>query len=115
MSMRLTSIQWGIVAATAVTALIHLFLGFQFISDVLGVVFILNGLGYLVLVVGLYFVPQLAAQRSLLRWVLLGYTAVTFVLYFVFNGADSFSSLPGLITKVVELALMALLWLDRSG
>jgi len=115
MSKRLTSIQWGIVAATVVTALIHLFLGFQFIADALGIVFILNGLGYIVLVVGLYFAPQLAAQRSLLRWVLLGYTAVTFVLYFVFNGAASFNSVPGLVTKAVELALMALLWLDRGG
>lgn len=115
MSRRLSGIQWGIVAATAVTALIHLILGFNFISDALGVIFVLNGLGFIALVVGLYFTPQLAAQRSLLRWVLLGYTAVTFVLYFVFNGAASFSSVPGLVTKAVELALMALLWLDRGG
>ena len=75
--------------------------------------FILNAVGYLVLIVALYFIPQLAGQRALIRWVLLGYTAVTFVLYFVFNWPDVWGP-AGLFDKAVELVLMILLWLDRN-
>ncbi|MCZ7668819.1 MAG: hypothetical protein M5U34_17265 [Chloroflexi bacterium] len=47
--------------------------------------FLLNGVGYLALIIALYFIPQLAGQRALIRWALLAFTAVTFVLYFAFN------------------------------
>lgn len=101
--------RYAIIALTVVTALIHLGLGISF-SDPM---FILNGVGYLVLIVALYFIPQLAGQRALIRWVLLAYTAVTFVLYFVFNWPDIWGP-AGLIDKAVELVLIILLWLDRK-
>lgn len=110
MKAALSSRQWAIVGLTVATAVIHLLLGFG-ATDVL---FILNGLGYLVLVVCLYFVPQLAAQRSLIRWALLGFTAVTFILYFAFNWPEIWGPL-GLATKAIELALIILLWLDRGN
>lgn len=107
-----SSRQIGILVLAAITALIHLFLGFASLGDgFFGVIFILNGLGYLVLA-GLYLAPQFNAQRSLIRWALLGYTAVTFILYFAFNWPDIWSPV-GLGSKAAELALMILLWLDR--
>jgi hypothetical protein len=44
----------------------------------------------------------------------MGFTAVTFLLYFLFNWPDILSPL-GLIDKAVELALLILLWLDRGS
>ncbi|MCP4361447.1 MAG: hypothetical protein GY796_25835 [Chloroflexi bacterium] len=112
MKLPLSSRQWIIVGLTAATAVIHLILGFGVIGET-NPLFILNGVGYLVLIVGLYFLPQLAAQRGLIRWALLGYTAVTFILYFVFNWPEVWGPL-GLIDKATELILIIMLWLDKE-
>ena len=101
--------RYAIVALTVITAIIHLALAFNPFNPL----FILNGVGYLVLIVALYFIPQLAGQRALIRWALLAYTAITFVLYFVFNWPDIWGPL-GLIDKAIELVLMILLWLDKN-
>ncbi len=101
-----------ISALTLATAVIHLILGFQF-NDTL---FLLNGAGYIVLLAALYFIPALSdSMRNLVRWAFILYTAVTIVLFFVFNGADAFNSIMGLITKVIEVALVVFLWLDRGN
>ena len=104
------NLSYVIIILTLLTAGIHLFLGLT-LPDTL---FILNGLGYIALLIGLYFVPQLAGMRKWIRWVFILYTAVTIILFFVFQGADAFSSVLGLVTKVIELALIVLLWLDRG-
>lgn len=101
--------RYAIIALTVLTALIHLGLGISSSDPI----FILNGVGYIVLIVALYFIPQLAGQRALIRWVLLAYTAVTFILYFVFNWPDIWGP-AGLIDKAIELVLIILLWLDRK-
>ena len=103
--------QYAIIALTLATAVIHLILGFMS-GGAFGAVFILNGLGYIVLLVALYFVPQLVAQRSMIRYALLLFTAVTFILYFAFNWPDIWSPM-GLIDKAIELVLIILLWMDR--
>lgn len=108
MNLSLSTRQWVITGLVVVTALIHLGLGGW--SNPL---FIANGIGYLVLVLCLYFFPQLESQRSLIRYALMGYTAVTFILYFVFNWPDIWGPV-GLLDKAVELALIILLWLDRN-
>ena len=67
-------LQWGIILLTIATAGIHISLLFP---DVL---FILNGLGYLTLLAALYLpIPALANYRSLIRWVLMGFTALTII------------------------------------
>jgi hypothetical protein len=101
--------RYAIVALTVITALIHLGLGISPLNPL----FLLNGIGYLVLIVALYFISQLAGQRSLIRWVLLAFTAITFVLYFAFNWPDIWGAI-GLIDKAIELILIILLWLDRK-
>ncbi|GAB4578178.1 MAG: hypothetical protein Fur0022_09120 [Anaerolineales bacterium] len=99
----------SILVFTVLTALIHLGLGFAFMSapDFLGELFILNGIGYLTLMYAFLWKPSfLAGQAALVRWVFIGYTAVTFVMYFVMNGAGAFTSPPGLIDKVIEALLI---------
>ena len=109
--MQLSSRQWGVVGLTTATAIIHLALA----ADSEGffqIAFILNGVGYLALMAGMYFLPQLAKQQGLIRWALLAFTAVTFVLYFVFNWPDVWGPM-GLVDKAVELALMVLVWQEQ--
>ena len=94
----------SIIVLTVVTAIVHLYLGLS-ISDP---VFILNGLGYLTLLAALYLpIPALAQYRTTTRWVLVGYTALTMVLWLVITGGQS--TVTGYTDKVVELLLIALL------
>ena len=109
----LSGIQIGIVVLTVITALIHIVLGIGSEGMFL-VLFLLNGLGYLALLAALYFLPQFAGKQSMVRWVFIGYTAVTVILYFVFNGADAWNNMMGLLDKAVELALIGLLVIDMK-
>lgn len=111
-SLKLQPIQWGILALVAVTAVIHLVLGITLPAPL----FILNAVGYVGLA-GLLYLPIAAAApyRTQLRWALIGYTLVTIILFFVFNGADAFSSIPGLLTKAVEVVLVVLLWWEGNA
>lgn len=99
--------QKAIVGLTVATAVIHIVLGILSGGTFL-IVFLLNGLGYLALLAALYFLPQMAGQRSMVRWALLAFTAVTFVLYFVFNWPDIWSPM-GIVDKLIELVLIILL------
>ena len=105
----LTPLGIGIIILTLITALIHLALG---LGDG-NTLFILNGLGYLALMV-LYFMPSPAIfrYRGIIRWLYIGFTAVTVILFFLFNGANAWQSTLGLITKAVEIILIILLFLD---
>ncbi len=96
----------SIILFTVVTALIHLGLGVAFFSDVLGKLFLLNAIGYLVLMYALLWKPGfLQGQASLVRWAYIVYTIVTIVAFFVVQGANAFTSVPGLVTKLDELLL----------
>ena len=101
------ALQIGIIMLTLGTALIHLQLNFP------DAVFILNGLGYLALLAALYLpVPQLARYRSLMRWALVAYTALTIFLWILFGARTPI----GYIDKLVEVALILLLLIEsRRG
>lgn len=108
-------VQYGVIVLTLLTAVIHLALGIGFISETLGKLFILNGVGYLALLAALYFLPQFAGMRSLVRWALMAFAGVTIVAYFVMN-PDATSSVPGLVDKAIEAALIVLLFVEgRRG
>lgn len=107
----LTGPQKTIAGLTIATALIHIVLG-ALAGGTFLILFLLNGLGYLALLAGLYFLPQLAGQRALIRWVFLAFTAVTIILYFVFNWSDIWSPM-GIVDKIIELVLLVLLWQDK--
>jgi len=67
----LSSRQKLIVGLAVATAVIHVRLAFLFGGSFL-IIFILNGVGYLALLAALYFLPQMAGQRALIRWSLIG-------------------------------------------
>lgn len=92
----------GVILLTLITAIIHMRFGLLGLQ-----LFFLNGLGYLGLAALLYLpAPQLAPYRHIIRWVFVGYTALTVVLW-VFIGRP-YTGI-GYVTKLVELALIALL------
>ena len=100
---RAVPIRLGIIFLTAATAIVHLYLGFQGLP-----LFVLNGLGYLALLAALYLpIPQLAPYQRTVRWVLIGYTVLTVVLWLFITGGVS--NATGYIDKVVELLLIVLL------
>ena len=83
----------------------------------ISVLFTINGLGYLALV-GLLYAPweQVAKRRRLVCGIFIGYTAVTIALYLVWGVMSGEWALPlGPIDKLVEVALISLLWRDLQG
>jgi hypothetical protein len=81
----------------------------QWIPLPLSTLFILNGIGYLVLVIALY-LPPLARFQRIIRWLLIIYAATTFILYFLVNGFHL--QTISIIDKVAEIALIILLLID---
>ena len=82
------------------------------VDPAIRVLFILNGLGYLFLV-GMLYLPlrQLNNRHRLVRQTLMGYTAVTILLYFVWGVMSAEWVLPlGPVDKLIEVALFGLLW-----
>lgn len=96
-------LQIGIIVLTLCTALIHLQLNFP------DPMFILNGLGYLALLAALYLpISQLQDYWHLVRWTLVGYTALTIFLWILFGARTPI----GYIDKLVEVALILLLLIE---
>lgn len=109
--MKLKPMQYGMILATLATAYLHLSL----YPDIM---FILNGLGYLGLL-GAYFLPIGFVQKyhKLVWWAMLGYTALTIVLWVVMGEKDfnaSASAPIGYYAKAAEAFLMIFLWADRE-
>ncbi|MCB9138364.1 MAG: hypothetical protein H6642_08465 [Caldilineaceae bacterium] len=107
MSRRLGTLQYGIIALTVATALIHLAL-----APKAGSLFWLNGLGYLGLLILLFFPsPALTPYRSIIRWALIVFTIVTIVAWVSFGTRSPLAYLD----KVIEVVLVGLLWLDGQA
>lgn len=110
-------LQYIIILLALVTALIHINLAFRF-PDGPDTIFLLNGIGYVGLVALLYApFSALDTYRSWLRWVLMGYTALTIVLWLMIGAGSPFTNTPpspiAYIDKAVEVALLVLLWFDQ--
>jgi hypothetical protein len=73
------------------------------------ILFLLNGIGYLVLGAALY-LPALRRYQPIVRWLLIIFAAVTIVMYFLIAGLRP--NPVGILTKVVEVALIALLLIE---
>ncbi len=96
----------GIVVLTLGAALIHLSLNFPDPG------FILSGLGYLTLLAALYLpVPQVSRYRDVVRWVLVGYAALTILLWILLGDRTAI----GYTAKAIEVALIALLLLEARS
>ena len=96
-------LQIGIILLTTATALMHFVLIFP---DLL---FILNAVGYMVLLAALYLpIRPLARFRPAIRWLLMGYTALTVGIWLAIGQRDLYAY----INKIIEVALIGLLWVD---
>jgi hypothetical protein len=92
--------------AVLVTAVVHFYLGFAYNA----VIFILNAIGFLGLF-GLLVIP-LPLFQSRRRWVslgLIGYSALTILLWAVLNGKLDAASISA---KLAELVIIITVWLD---
>lgn len=90
----------GIALLTLATALIHGTLNFP------DPVFILNGLGYLTLLIAYVApVPWLEQRRNLVRRAFIGFTALTIFLWVLIGERTTI----GYIDKLIEVLLIALL------
>jgi len=133
---RVSYLQIGIILLTIITAAMYLYLGitmgsmtggtppsgaapagassggFSIISLLplpLPTLFILNFVGYIVLLATLY-LPVLQRIQRLTRWLLIGYTAITILLWYLISG--SHPDLMAYIDKLVEVVLIALLLIE---
>lgn len=98
-----TALQIGVIVLTVVAALIHFSLNFP------DPMFILNGLGYLTLLAALYLpISQFAPYRQIVRWLMVGYTALTFVLWLAIGVRNTI----GYVAAVDEVTLILLLLLE---
>ncbi|MCT9098266.1 hypothetical protein [Haloarchaeobius sp. HME9146] len=101
----LTTMESVAVLLVLVTALVHLYEGVEDLGEgVLGVMFILAGLGFLGAIV-LFFLDY---PRLPLYIVGIFYTGLQFVLYFVLRWPNVYDTL-GLFDKIVQLVLMLVL------
>jgi hypothetical protein len=104
--------RWAVILLTVAIAAIHI----SFYSSG-GSIFLLNGLGYLGLLGLLYLPLGLPANlRRLARPALIGYAALTIAVYVIFSlRFNDWSLWLGPITKVLEIALIGLLWSEGRG
>ncbi len=106
------ALQIGILLLILATANAHLYLGGQPDED-LRTWFLLNGLGYLVLLLA-FFLPQFMPIHRLIRWALLGYATLTIILWFFFGSLSEGRLDPfDAVVKTVEIALVVLLLIDN--
>jgi hypothetical protein len=75
----------------------------------LPVLFLLNFVGYIVLAIALY-LPALQRYQQIIRWVLIVYTAITVILWFLITGGHF--DIVSYGDKIVEIALIVLLLID---
>lgn len=78
----------------------------------LSTLFLLNGIGYFVLGIALSLPPLYRFQRTI-RWLLIAFTAITILLYFMVVGFRL--NMIGLLDKAIELALIVLLLIEDRG
>jgi hypothetical protein len=110
---RIGLLQIGIILLAVTTALIHLYLSVKgFMMGQRGpllVMFILNFVGYIVLVTALY-LPSLQRIQSITRWILIAFTTVTVIMWYLISAGH-----PGIedyVDKLVELVLIILLLVE---
>lgn len=112
-SPRVGPLQWAIILLALATASIHLYIAFFVMQPSPDIVFLLNGLGYLGLTAALYLpLTFLARRRPLIRWVLIGYTALTVLLWVFMALLQGTADALGWIAKAIEVTLIVLLFLD---
>lgn len=110
-SQKLKGIHYLLIGAALVTGIIHLALGADFLANAGDIMFLLNGIGFIGLT-ALYLLPIAIVRpyHETVRWVLLGYSLLTIVLWVVMNGK---LEAGGIAAKLAELLIIAVLLIDR--
>lgn len=109
----LRPLQYVVIGLITFTAFVHL------ISGVNDYILFLNGMGYMALLLALYFVPlgNFARYHALIYGIIIGYTFITIILYFVIHPwgmrGESLDVL-GWVTKIEEVILIGALLLDMQ-
>ena len=103
------TLRYSILVFGLITAVIHAVVlnlqGFDWLM-------MLNGLGFLVLTGAVFFEPGfLAGQRKMIIYLLVVYTLITILGFFVLN--SSFGPL-GIFTKIDEVLLIVALWIYKD-
>lgn len=113
--MKQPTIRWLMIVLASTTAVVHLALGLQ---GVFGgspdmVMFILNGLGYFALLAALFVpsIPFFSARQPLTHYLMIGYTALTFALYFALNGFTGWS-FAAAVSKLAEFLLVVVTFIN---
>ncbi len=101
-----SAIRTAVIVLTLVTALIHLVV-LNILLRSVSIPFTLNGLGFLVLLFVFLTPSILPAQRRLIHYAFMAYTAVT-ILAWLLQGDPG--EILGIITKLVEVLLIVALW-----
>lgn len=103
------SLRYSILVLGFITAVIHaVVLNLQGLDWLM----MLNGLGFLVLTGAVFFEPSfLAGQRKLIIYLMIAYTLVTILGFFVLN--SSYGPL-GIISKIDEILLIIALWIYKN-
>lgn len=102
-----------IALLTAATGILHVLVGFQLLAGGgpgTNWMLVLNGVGYLVLLV-LFWTSS--GNGGIIRWILLAYTLITLIGYFVLGAGFQGGTIP-LVIKAIELLLAVLLLLYRG-
>jgi hypothetical protein len=111
---RLGLLQIGIILLTIATAAIHLTLAFVAPDPTFTPLFILNAVGYLLLLAGLFLpVPFARENRGLVRWALIVLAALTIAGWLAVGDKSWPGGALGYLTALIELALIVLLLVDR--
>jgi hypothetical protein len=111
---RLGLLQIGIILLTIATAAIHLALAFVAPDPLFTPLFILNAVVYLALLASLFLpLPFARENRGLVRWALIGFAALTIIGWLALGDKSWPGGALGYLTKVIELALIALLLVGR--
>ena len=114
---RIGPVRIGVILLALATAGIHLylfliegFLGSGVMLPIYQLLFVGNFLGYVTLVVALYFVPPLARFRPVLRVLLIAMATASIISYFYVGVIDT----TGNVAKTIEVLLIALLTVDAG-
>jgi hypothetical protein len=109
---QLGPVQIGVILLTLATAFIHLYLSSMiFASGMNGTLFILNCLGYLALLAGLFLpIPVVKDYRPVVRILFIAFTLVTILAWAILGMRNAW----GYADKAIEVVLVILLWLDRA-
>ena len=102
-------IQGCIIVLTLITALFHLHLASS-PDDPLRIWFLLNGLGYLVLLAALYLLPD-ARFRRIVRYLLITYATITIICWLIIARPYDPADFP---IKIDELILICLLFTENA-